>query len=586
MSVSRGVLAVLGLMLALPATAAAFEQTAPLSADGRFRAYETFDGIKLDDRAAGDTQHISVDSDGRWQTAHEPDMDYTGRHVVFTSSQPLTIDDTNGGEDIYVRDRACPVSDRVSVGVGGGYPAISGDGRFVVYVGPDIVVVDRETGGAQHIPRGKLGPRIVPPAISADGRFVVYGSYGRITADDTDKALDLFRRDLVAGATERVTVDVDGIAGSDPTNPSISADGQVVAFDWFAQAYGTRQAWVRDMAAGTTETVTEWPVAGSPRGLDPSISADGTRVAFTGNQLWMDEGLYRDIDTVFVYDRVAHGIYSVGSPELGVHDERWPALSANGRYVSWRNSRTASEPVKDFGPAAERPVPAFAAFSPACHLPLRSTYRDAVLDDHPDSYWRFGEARGVYTAHDEVTSGSIWNDGTTGLPGALAGDPNTAVSLDGYTSLFAGYGLQDFGGHAPFSLEAWIDPRRLNENTRRVFSSEDAVGGYLVGVRAGALVFSRFANGRWSTITTDVTSGRWTHVVATYDAGHVMRLYVDGVRVNALASTISLPTAGRELRIGSLRGRWRFYAGTLDEVAVYRHALDAGRVAEHYRLGS
>ena len=171
-----------------------------------------------------------------------------------------------------------------------------------------------------------------------------------------------------------------------------------------------------------------------PRGLDPSISADGTRVAFTGNQLWMDEGLNRDIDTVFVYDRVAHGIYSVGSPGLGVHYERSPELSANGRYVSWRNSRTASEPVKDFGPGAERPVPAFEAFSPACHPPLRSAYRDAVLDDHPDSYWRFGEARGVFGAHDEVTLGSLWNDGTTGLPGALAGDPNGALSLDGYTA--------------------------------------------------------------------------------------------------------------------------------------------------------
>jgi hypothetical protein len=381
-------------------------------------------------------------------------------------------------------------------------------------------------------------------------------------------------------------VDVEGVAGSDPTNPSISADGQVVAFEWLAQAYGNRQAWVRDMAAGTTETVTEWPVAGAPRGLDPSISADGTRVAFTGNQLWMDEGQNRDIDTVFVYDRVSRGIYSVGSPGLGIHYERSPELSANGRYVSWRNSAAAGEPVKDFGPAAERPVPAFTAFTPACRAPVRSAYRDAVLDDHPDTYWRFGEARGVFGAQDEVTLGALSNDGTTGLPGALTGDPNGALSLDGYTSLFAGYGLQDFGGHAPFSLEAWIDPRRLNENTRRVFSSEDAVSGYLVGVRAGALVFSRHANGRWSTITTDITPGRWTHVVATYDAQQVMRLYVDGVRVKALASTISLPTTGREFRIGSLRGRWRFYAGTLDELAVYRHALGPDRVAEHHRLGT
>jgi hypothetical protein len=580
-------------MLVLPATAAAFEETAPLSADGRFRAYETPDGVKLDDRAAGDTQNVSVDSDGRWQDAHESDMDYTGRHVVFSSAQPLTLDDTNGAEDVYVRDRACPVSDRISLAPGGGAPAISANGRFVVYVTLDIVVVDRQTGRAAHIPRGKLGPRIVWPAISADGRYVVYGSYGRITADDTDKGLDLFRRDLVTGATERVTVGVEGLAGSDPANPSISADGQVVAFDWFAGAYGTRQAWVRDMATGTTETVTEWPVSSSGRGLDPSISADGTRVAFTGNQMWMDEGLYSDIDSVFVYDRVTHGIQSVGSG-LGVLYEHSPELSANGRYVSWRNSAATSEPIKDFGPAAERPVPAFEPFSPACRAPLRSAYRSAVLDDDPNGYWRFGESPGALVSHDEVKPrAGIRNDGTTGVRGALLGDPNRALSFDGHTSLFVNStGVSsDFGGHAPFSLEAWIDPRSLNGNTRRVFSSEDAVGGYLVGVRAGAggLVFSRFANNRWSTIKADFTPGRWTHVVATYDTQQVMRLYVDGVRVKvggALASTISLPTAERNLRIGSLHDSWRFYSGTLDEVAVYGYALGADRVAAHHRLGT
>ena len=49
---------------------------------------------------------------------------------------------------------------------------------------------------------------------------------------------------------------------------------------------------------------------------------------------------------------------------------------------------------------------------------------------------------------------------------------------------------------------------------------------------------------------------------------------------------MSLPTTGREARIGSLRGRWRFYAGMLDEVAVYRHALVADRVAAHYRVAT
>ena len=38
-------------------------------------------------------------------------------------------------------------------------------------------------------------------------------------------------------------------------------------------------------------------------------------------------------------------------------------------------------------------------------------------------------------------------------------------------------------GRAPFTLEAWIRPRDLNGNTRRVFSSEGAQGGWLLGVR-------------------------------------------------------------------------------------------------------
>jgi hypothetical protein len=148
-----------------------------------------------------------------------------------------------------------------------------------------------------------------------------------------------------------------------------------------------------------------------------------------------------------------------------------------------------------------------------------------------------------------------------------------------------------FAGRAPFTLEAWIRPRRLNGHTRRVFSTEASAspprdGGYLVGVRADGLVFSRYAAGRWSTLRTDVTAGAWQHVAATYD-GTTMRLYVNGRLRDERASAIDLPPWRTTwFSIGSKSGAYKFFAGGVDEAAVYTRALDAHRVLAHYQAGT
>ena len=41
----------------------------------------------------------------------------------------------------------------------------------------------------------------------------------------------------------------------------------------------------------------------------------------------------------------------------------------------------------------------------------------------------------------------------------------------------------------------------------------------------------------------------------------------------------------RQLNLGSLRDRFRFFAGDIDEVAVYDKALAPERVQAHHRLG-
>ena len=68
--------------------------------------------------------------------------------------------------------------------------------------------------------------------------------------------------------------------------------------------------------------------------------------------------------------------------------------------------------------------------------PVRADYMSVVLADNPVSYYRLGEAGGP-TANDSSGNG---NNGayaasgvTYGVSGALVGDPNTAVALNGST---------------------------------------------------------------------------------------------------------------------------------------------------------
>src|SRR6266704_1952588 len=84
------------------------------------------------------------------------------------------------------------------------------------------------------------------------------------------------------------------------------------------------------------------------------------------------------------------------------------------------------------------------------------TYPQTVLHDNPSFYWRLGETSGT-TAQDRSGHGrtGIYESGTTlGLPGAIAGDTNTAVGLDGRSR---GYitSAKIIDNPQPFSIELW-----------------------------------------------------------------------------------------------------------------------------------
>ncbi len=127
-----------------------------ISADGRYVAFYAFDhdlipddtnnarDVFVYDRLTGGVERVSVASDGSEGNADSSDdvsgLSADGRYVVFTSiATNLVPHDTNNDYDVFIRDRESGQTVRVSLDAegrqidGAAAPAISGDGRFVVF---------------------------------------------------------------------------------------------------------------------------------------------------------------------------------------------------------------------------------------------------------------------------------------------------------------------------------------------------------------------------------------------------------------------------------------------------------------------
>jgi Tol biopolymer transport system component len=219
-------------------------QIPAISDDGRFVAYASFErdqvhtdhneycqiigssatscaDIILRDRIAQTTALVSLSSSGEQGNNQSltPALSADGRYVAFESAASnLVGGDTNGAVDVFVRDLRTGTTTRASVSSDG----IQGNGSSF----------DRSIG------------------LSATGRYVAFSSRaGNLVPDDSNDICDdglggpadrncgdVFVHDLLTGFTERVSVGPNGLQGDgNAAYPSISGDGQTVAFESAAQ---------------------------------------------------------------------------------------------------------------------------------------------------------------------------------------------------------------------------------------------------------------------------------------------------------------------------------------------------------------
>jgi hypothetical protein len=218
-----------------------------------------------------------------------------------------------------------------------------------------------------------------------------------------------------------------------------------------------------------------------------------------------------------------------------------------------------------------------------------SVYRAAVLADAPLAYWRLGEKSGT-VAHDETGhgyDGTYTGTYTLGTAGALAGDPDTAVTLDGITGQVDVGDNFDFAGQVPFSFEAWVKPAVIDSVYRHIVTKmafdnggNPQTGTYVLLQQGATILGFERGQGGATELTVETASfpaaGSWVHVVATYD-GAVGELYVNGSPIQANASTGGVQASGVHMLWGNV------LEGVLDEVAVYDHALPGARAVAHYQ---
>ncbi len=306
---------------------------AATSADGRHIAFtsiaanmlaEDMNGmadIFRRDMETGALLLISINSDGRAGNNVSFGATITGdgsKLAFLSAASDLVTADTNNAIDVFLRDLSANSMRLVSTAADGSQgnagalnrPAISADGRFVAFDSlasnlladdsngrDDVFLKDMLTGAVTRVSTAADGTQqnggiqgTLRPVISADGRYVAFASSAsNLVAGDTNNAIDVFRRDMLTGAIERVSITAGGVQGQrDSLDATISADGRFIAFTSLAPDFAaddrpaSADIFLKDMQSGALMLLSRnlSGVPGLGESVNAAISADGLRIAF------------------------------------------------------------------------------------------------------------------------------------------------------------------------------------------------------------------------------------------------------------------------------------------------------------------
>ncbi len=217
--------------------------------------------IYVRDTVANVTTRVSVSSSGKGgnSSSVDPAISADGRYVAFKSAATNLTDDEIGPYSIhiYLHDRQTGKTTLVSRSAAGGpaddyseWPSLSPDGRYIAFVSDstnllsvpdtngkaDIYLRDLKTGTTRRVSLAPNGGETdggsYSPSVSSDGMFVAFSSDAtNLVEGDSNGKRDIFVRNMLTGETKQVSLADPSIKPNGHSgNPAISPSGEYIVF--------------------------------------------------------------------------------------------------------------------------------------------------------------------------------------------------------------------------------------------------------------------------------------------------------------------------------------------------------------------
>lgn len=335
--------------------------------------------IFVKDMSSGAVQRVSLGLDGAGPngSSYGSSLSSDARYVSFVSgASNLVSGDTNGMSDVFVHDRSTGSTTRQSVSSGGveanGSSSstripVSGDGRFVVFRSGATNLVEGDTNGKEDVfLRDTVAGTTVRASLAADGTQGNCGSSDPDVSDDGTRVVfkscaalvpgvpsgyHIYVRDLAIATTALVSVAADGTAPVAPSDrsvysddPDITGDGRYVAFDSDASnlvagdTNGVTDVFVKDLATGgvaRSSCSDDGTCANNEGSGEPSVAPGGDRVAYFSYASNLVAGDTNARSDVFVsgasyLDRPVEELFGVRAASGYASD---PVNTATGNYT-------------------------------------------------------------------------------------------------------------------------------------------------------------------------------------------------------------------------------------------------------------
>ncbi len=344
--------------------------------------------VSIVDRAHLTLVSIGLDNEGAEDHCDEAVVSDSGRYVAFTSeADNLVPDGNNNKQDIFLRDVLLGTTKRITNDSGGGgnddsyHPAISSDGRYVVYfsLADDLTgdatsnsgeifrydvqamtttrISDSCNGCNQNLQ--EMGETV---SISGDGNIIAYGTRRNLATGDDDGELDAYVSDganttLASLNSAGQNGNLSPGRGSNAQYATLSASGQFLGFRSAAGGLagpeinnGSFHSYVKNRVTGLLTRISVYSGGALPCGSggtltdssQPYISADGNLAAFDSEcEFDVNDGnSYTDI---FVRDMANEITVRVnespnGDPANG--ESKIVGFSDDGNFVAFTSEAT------------------------------------------------------------------------------------------------------------------------------------------------------------------------------------------------------------------------------------------------------